>query len=106
VTSCWRGAWRRWTWCSLDGDEDLGHDELTAWMTTLNSLRLALGTRLDVDEELPQLDPDDPLAPDYAVYEYLGWLLAQIVEVLSSDLHAGPGGPAGSTAPTDPRDQA
>ena len=36
---------------------------MTAWMGTLNSLRLVLGTRLDVDEELPTLDPDDPLAP-------------------------------------------
>jgi hypothetical protein len=75
---------------TLDGGDDLSHDELTAWMTTLNSLRLALGTRLDVDEELPQLDPEDPLAPDYAVYEYLGWLLAHIVEALSGDLHKGP----------------
>lgn len=73
---------------TLDEGDDLGPDDLTAWMTTLNSLRLALGTRLDVDEELPQLDPDDPLAPDYAVYEYLGWLLAQIVDALSGDLHA------------------
>jgi hypothetical protein len=74
---------------SLDGNDELNHDQLSAWMTTLNSLRLALGTRLDVDEELPQLDPDDPLAPDYAVYDYLGWLLAQIVDALSSDV-AGP----------------
>jgi Domain of unknown function (DUF2017) len=72
---------------TLDDDSELDQDELTAWMTTLNSLRLALGTRLDVDEELPQLDPDDPLAPEYALYEFLGWLLAQIVDVLSPDLH-------------------
>jgi hypothetical protein len=72
---------------TLDDDNELDQDELTAWMTTLNSLRLALGTRLDVDEELPQLDPDDPLAPEYALYEFLGWLLAQIVDVLSPDLH-------------------
>ena len=55
-------------------------------MGTLNSLRLVLGTRLDVDEELPTLDPDDPLAPAYAVYEYLGWLLSQVVDALSPDL--------------------
>jgi hypothetical protein len=75
---------------TLESGGDLGHDDLTAWMTTLNALRLALGTRLDVDEELPQLDPDDPLAPDYAVYDYLGWVLAQIVDVLSEDVGAPP----------------
>ena len=45
-----------------------------------------LGTRLDVDEELPALADDDPLAPAYAVYEYLGWLLSQVVDALTRDL--------------------
>ena len=70
---------------SLDGAE-LDDAGLTAWMSTLNSLRLVLGTRLDVDEELPALADDDPLAPAYAVYEYLGWLLSQVVDVLTRDL--------------------
>jgi hypothetical protein len=70
---------------TLDGDE-LDDAGMTAWMGTLNSLRLVLGTRLDVDEELPTLDADDPLAPAYAVYEYLGWLLSQVVDALSPDL--------------------
>jgi hypothetical protein len=70
---------------TLDG-RDLDTAEMTAWMGTLNSLRLVLGTRLDVDEELPDLDPDDPQAPAYAVYEYLGWLLSQVVDALGSDL--------------------
>src|SRR5690606_31751849 len=71
---------------TLDGKGDLDEAAMTAWMGTLNSLRLVLGTRLDVDEELPQLDDDDPLAPAYAVYEYLGWLLSQVVDALSADL--------------------
>lgn len=70
---------------SLDGD-DLDEAGMNAWMSTLNALRLVLGTRLDVDEELPPLDDGDPLAPAYAVYEYLGWLLSQVVDVLSRDL--------------------
>jgi hypothetical protein len=70
---------------SLDGDE-LDEEGMTAWMGTLNSLRLVLGTRLDVDEDLPTLDSADPLAPAYAVYEYLGWLLSQVVDALSDDL--------------------
>ncbi len=70
---------------SLEGGE-VGAADMTAWMGTLNSLRLVLGTRLDVDEELPTLAADDPLAPAYAVYEYLGWLLSQVVDALGADL--------------------
>ena len=70
---------------TLDGGE-LDEAAMTAWMATLNSLRLVLGTRLDADEEPPRLDEDDPLAPAYAVYEYLGWVLSQVVDALSTDL--------------------
>ena len=71
---------------TLERGGELDDDAMAAWMGTLNSLRLVLGTRLDVDEELPSLDSDDPLAPAYAVYEYLGWLLSQVVDALSPDL--------------------
>jgi hypothetical protein len=71
---------------TLASGGELDDEGMTAWMATLNSLRLVLGTRLDVDEELPTLDADDPLAPAYAVYEYLGWLLSQVVDALSADL--------------------
>ena len=70
---------------SLDGG-DLDDSQMSAWMSTLNSLRLVLGTRLDVDEEPRELDEADPLAPAYAVYEYLGWVLSQVVDALSADL--------------------
>jgi len=70
---------------TLDGN-DLDHAGMTAWMGTLNALRLVLGTRLDVDEDLPDLDRADPMAPAYAVYEYLGWLLSQVIDVLGADL--------------------
>jgi hypothetical protein len=69
---------------TLDGN-DLDHAGMTAWMGTLNALRLVLGTRLDVDED-PDLDRADPMAPAYAVYEYLGWLLSQVIDVLDADL--------------------
>jgi hypothetical protein len=32
------------------------------------------------------LDVDDPDAPAYAVYEYLGWLMEQAVRAMSEDL--------------------
>jgi hypothetical protein len=71
---------------TLGSGADLDEAQLTAWMTTLNSLRLVLGTRLDVDENLPDLEDTDELAPAYAVYDFLGWLVSQAVDVLSTDL--------------------
>jgi hypothetical protein len=59
---------------------------LERWMEAINSLRLVLGTRLEVGEDLPLLDADDPDAPAYAVYEYLGWLMEQAVRAMSEDL--------------------
>jgi hypothetical protein len=59
---------------------------LERWMEAINSLRLVLGTRLEVGEDLPMLDVDDPDAPAYAVYEYLGWLMEQAVRAMSEDL--------------------
>ena len=65
--------------------EVLDEEQLTAWMGAVNDLRLVLGTRLDVSEDmdLDELDDDDPLTPVYALYGYLGWLQEQIVAALA-----------------------
>jgi hypothetical protein len=55
-------------------------------MQALTALRLVLGTRLDVDEDLRMVEPTDPQAPLYAVYEFLSLLLSETVDVLSDDL--------------------
>lgn len=67
-------------------DEAIDLEGLNRWMEAINSLRLVIGTRLDATEELPELDEDDPDAPTYAVYDYLGWLLDQAVHAVSTDL--------------------
>jgi hypothetical protein len=60
---------------------ELTADELTAWMHAVNSLRLVIGTMLDVDEDDPfAVDPDDPNARHYMLYGYLGLLLEDIVQ--------------------------
>jgi hypothetical protein len=59
---------------------------LNRWMVAINSLRLVIGTRLEVTEELPELADNDPDAPAYAVYDYLGWMLELAVEAMSEDL--------------------
>jgi Domain of unknown function (DUF2017) len=74
-------------------EETLDQDRLTAeqaqaWLTGLNDLRLVLGTRLDVKDEtlLDGLRPDDPRAPELALYAYLSWLQEQLVEALEADV--------------------
>ena len=49
---------------TIDNDR-LAEDELVAWLSAVNDLRLVLGTRLDVSEDPleDQVDEDDPRAP-------------------------------------------
>ena len=64
----------------------LTQDELNAWMGAVNDLRLVLGTRLDVTEDMDEISLDDPRAPAFAVYQYLTYLLSEIVQALAADL--------------------
>ena len=64
----------------------LSEDELVAWLAALNDLRLVFGTRLDVREDMDDVEPDDPLAPAFALYYYLTWLQEQVVQALSGSL--------------------
>jgi hypothetical protein len=68
--------------------ERLTDEDLEAWLGAIESLRLYLGTQLDVGEEIYEsaLDPDDPDAPALALYGYLSWLQEQAVEALSAGL--------------------
>jgi hypothetical protein len=63
---------------------ELSPDEVQAWLGMLNDARLALGTRLDVTEDLDHDDvgPDHPDAPAYAVYGWLTWLEGELVDML------------------------
>jgi hypothetical protein len=65
--------------------DTMTEDQLMGFMRTLNSLRLILGTQLDVAEgsDSEPLD-DDPAAPFHYLYEYLGYLLECSVQALSS----------------------
>jgi hypothetical protein len=66
------------------GGETVDRDELEAWMRALNSVRLALGTKLDVSEDSLEIDPDDPGAHDMAVYQVLTIMLGAVVQALST----------------------
>jgi len=66
----------------------LSPEEADAWLRALNDLRLVLGTRLDVQEDMlfDDLRPDDPRSSGLAIYGWLSWLQEQLVAVLSEGL--------------------
>lgn len=66
------------------GKETLSLEEADAWLRALNDLRLVLGTRLDVTEEIDfeEIDVHEPRGRDLAVYGYLSWLQEQLIEAL------------------------
>jgi Domain of unknown function (DUF2017) len=67
------------------GSDRLSEDELTAWLASVNDLRLVLGVRLAVTEEsTPQEFEGDPETERaYALYSYLSYLEEEMVEALS-----------------------
>ena len=63
---------------------DLDEEQLGAWCGALNDLRLVLGERIGVTEDM-----DASLfrtSPDHALYGWLTWLQAATVEALASRL--------------------
>ncbi len=66
------------------GHETLSPKEADAWLRAFNDLRLVLGTRLDVTEdiEFEGLDPREPRDRDLTIYAYLSWLQEELVEAL------------------------
>lgn len=70
------------------GAERLSEDELVAWLSAINDLRLVIGVRLDVTEEttvedFATLSDDDPAVQMYALYSYLTFLEDHLVGALS-----------------------
>ena len=62
-------------------------EEMAAFLEALNSLRLVLGTHLDVPENLDDLGAeDDPRSITMSAYTYLSWLEEQVVDALSGSL--------------------
>jgi Domain of unknown function (DUF2017) len=64
--------------------DTLDADQADQWLRALNDMRLLLGTRWDVTEQLDygKLDLDEPRGRELAVYGYLSWLQEQLVEAL------------------------
>jgi hypothetical protein len=70
---------------TVDADH-LSEEEVLAWLGSVNSLRLVLGTRLGLTEETTETDyPEGHADRDaYGMYLYLTWLESGIVDSLSA----------------------
>ena len=63
------------------GRIELTPEQADAWLTSLNDVRLALGTALDVSEEMPdELPPDDPRTAHLGVYHWLTFVQDALVQ--------------------------
>lgn len=58
----------------------LGPEDLERWLGTLNDARLALGTALEVTEEMEDLPVSDPRHGLFAVYRWLSGLQWELVD--------------------------
>jgi hypothetical protein len=70
------------------GRDRLTAEELDTWLRALNDLRLVLGTRLDVTEEMyeAEIDPAHPQAYELSVYGYLSWLQEQLIAAAMGEI--------------------
>ena len=63
------------------GKIELAPEQADTWLAALNDVRLALGTALDVSEDMPdQLDPDDPRSAHLGVYQWLTFVQDSLVQ--------------------------
>jgi hypothetical protein len=68
------------------GRVELTGEQAEAWLRALNDVRLALGVRLEVTEEiheeLADMREDDPRYPAYVTYDWLTYLQDTLVRAL------------------------
>lgn len=77
--------------------DELSEDEVLAWLASLNSIRLVVGTRLDLTEESSERDfeGDEQASGLFEMYRYLTWLEGWVIEALAVGMD-----PAGDDAST------
>ena len=69
------------------GADELTEAELLAWLGSLNSIRLVIGTRISVTEDSVGADfeGDDQAAEMFSLYAYLTWLEGWVIEALDEE---------------------
>ena len=68
---------------TFPGVQSVDFNDLPAWLLTLNDLRLALGTRIGLDNETEVQLSDDSLTPIFGIYDWLSGLQSSLVEVMT-----------------------
>lgn len=69
----------------------LSDEQAQAWLRALTDVRLALGTMLEVTEDMPdELPSEDPRATHLVVYHWLTWVQESLVQVLAGSRDASP----------------
>jgi len=66
----------------LEGETEkleLNQEQVTAWLRSLNDLRLVLGTRIGVGEDYEEQADDDP---GFHLYDYLTYLQGTLIDAL------------------------
>lgn len=67
------------------GAVTLDEEQAASWLAALNDVRLALGTAIGVEEDMPdRLPDDDPRAGQLTVYHWLTWMQESLLNALSS----------------------
>ncbi|MCP2170398.1 DUF2017 domain-containing protein [Goodfellowiella coeruleoviolacea] len=62
-------------------------EQSESWLSALNDVRLALGTALDVTEDMPdELPVEDPRSAHLGVYHWLTFVQESLVEAMMSSL--------------------
>jgi hypothetical protein len=64
------------------GRVSLSEPQAQTWLRTLNDIRLALGVRLGITEEMDRVGPDDPRFGALAVYDWLSGMQESLVHAL------------------------
>ena len=64
---------------STAGADTLNDDQALAWARALNSIRLVLGTFLDVSDDDESRRPG---SPDEALYQWLTYLLGEVIDAM------------------------
>lgn len=66
------------------GEVRLSLEQADAWLSAINDIRIALGTAIDVTEDMPEeLPEDDPRAPHLGVYHWLTYLQESLVQAMA-----------------------
>ncbi|RZQ59336.1 DUF2017 domain-containing protein [Amycolatopsis suaedae] len=66
------------------GTVKLSFEQADSWLSAINDVRLALGTALDVTDDMPdELPEDDPRSPHLGVYHWLTWVQESLVQALA-----------------------